>query len=47
MGTECILKSCMGKGWADWRLQLTGRPNLATILQEKAQCDTGRCRVDG
>ncbi|MBI4783735.1 MAG: DUF393 domain-containing protein [Oscillatoriophycideae cyanobacterium NC_groundwater_1537_Pr4_S-0.65um_50_18] len=35
--------------WADWRLALTGRPNLATILterQNRIEC-SGRCRIDG
>ena len=36
--------------WADWRLALTGRPNLETIIRERQQrlgCNTeGRCRVD-
>ncbi|OKH51360.1 thiol-disulfide oxidoreductase [Calothrix sp. HK-06] len=34
--------------WADWRLALTGRPNLATVVrerQERAEC-TERCRID-
>jgi predicted DCC family thiol-disulfide oxidoreductase YuxK len=34
--------------WADWRLTLTGRPNLATIMSDRNQrfeCETqGRCR---
>lgn len=36
--------------WADWRLALTGRPNLATIAAERQQrlaCQTeGRCRLE-
>ncbi|BAZ04471.1 thiol-disulfide oxidoreductase DCC family protein [Calothrix sp. NIES-3974] len=36
--------------WADLRLKLTGRPDLATIIQRRQQSldcvDTGRCRVD-
>lgn len=35
--------------WADWRLKLTGRPDLATIVAERQQiaCDVqGRCRSD-
>ncbi len=36
--------------WADWRLSLTGRPNLATIIaqrQQKVECNTeGRCQTD-
>lgn len=36
--------------WADLRLKLTGRPNLATVIkqrQERLGCDDeGRCRVD-
>ncbi|HYW19056.1 MAG TPA: DUF393 domain-containing protein [Nodularia sp. (in: cyanobacteria)] len=36
--------------WADWRLSLTGRPNLTTIIsqrQQKVECNTeGRCRID-
>jgi predicted DCC family thiol-disulfide oxidoreductase YuxK len=35
--------------WADWRLTLTGRPNLATIMsdrQQRFECETqGRCRL--
>lgn len=35
--------------WADWRLRLTGRPDLATIVTERQQrmaCDQpGRCRL--
>lgn len=35
--------------WADWRLTLTGRPNLATIIaerQKRIECKTqGRCRL--
>lgn len=35
--------------WADWRLALTGRPNLATIVAERQQrikCETqGRCKL--
>lgn len=34
--------------WADWRLALTGRPNLATVVRERQQhmeC-TERCRID-
>lgn len=37
--------------WADLRLKLTGRPDLATIMQTRQQSldcvDTGRCRVTG
>lgn len=37
--------------WADLRLKLTGRPDLATIMQMRQQSldcvDTGRCRVAG
>lgn len=37
--------------WADWRLKLTGRPDLATIAanrqQRLADCDAnGRCRIE-
>ncbi|MBD2538684.1 DUF393 domain-containing protein [Coleofasciculus sp. FACHB-SPT36] len=36
--------------WADWRLALTGRPNLATIVsdrQKRIECETqGRCRLN-
>ncbi len=34
--------------WADRRLALTGRPDLATILRDRQpDCDsTGRCRLD-
>ena len=35
--------------WADWRLTLTGRPNLATIIsdrQKRIECETqGRCQI--
>lgn len=35
--------------WADWRLALTGRPDLATIVaarQKRVSCEsTGRCRL--
>jgi predicted DCC family thiol-disulfide oxidoreductase YuxK len=35
--------------WADWRLALTGRPDLKTILAEREERlklgETGRCRV--
>lgn len=34
--------------WADWRLKLTGRADLATILAERQQqiaCSTDRCKV--
>lgn len=34
--------------WADWRLQMTGRPNLKTLVaqrQQRLSCDVeGRCR---
>lgn len=36
--------------WADWRLALTGRPNLVTITaerQKRSECSIeGRCRVE-
>jgi predicted DCC family thiol-disulfide oxidoreductase YuxK len=36
--------------WADWRLRLTGRPDLATIAakrRHRLECKTeGRCRLD-
>ncbi|MEA5580268.1 DUF393 domain-containing protein [Nodularia harveyana UHCC-0300] len=34
--------------WADWRLPLTGRPNLATIISQRQQrCNIEeRCRMD-
>ena len=36
--------------WADWRLTLTGRPNLATVVsdrQKRIECETqGRCRLN-
>lgn len=36
--------------WADWRLPLTGRSNLETLIkqrQERLTCeDLGRCRID-
>ena len=35
--------------WADWRLALTGRPNLATVVanrQQRIECDIqGSCRM--
>jgi predicted DCC family thiol-disulfide oxidoreductase YuxK len=35
--------------WADWRLALTGRPDLKTILAEREERlksgETGRCRI--
>ena len=35
--------------WADWRLALTGRPDLETILAEREERlksgETGRCRI--
>lgn len=37
--------------WADWRLALTRRPDLATIMsdrQKRIECNTiGRCRLTG
>lgn len=34
--------------WANWRLALTGRPNLETLLAERQmhpdQCEEGKCR---
>ncbi|BDA74983.1 hypothetical protein RIVM261_087740 [Rivularia sp. IAM M-261] len=35
--------------WADWRLALTGRPNLATVVRERQQrmeCSQGRCQIE-
>lgn len=36
--------------WADWRLRLTGRPDLETIVAQRQQrtqsCQGDRCRVD-
>ncbi|MBD1889745.1 DUF393 domain-containing protein [Coleofasciculus sp. FACHB-SPT9] len=36
--------------WADWRLAVTGRPDLATIVsnrQKRIECETqGRCRLN-
>ncbi len=34
--------------WANWRLKLTGRPDLSTIIaeREQQQCQSGRCRLD-
>ncbi len=35
--------------WADWRLKLTGRPDLATIERDRTQrlCNVeGRCKVE-
>ncbi|MFM7440346.1 MAG: thiol-disulfide oxidoreductase, partial [Snowella sp.] len=35
--------------WADWRLALTGRPDLKTILAQREErlksAETGRCRI--
>lgn len=34
--------------WADWRLKLTGRPDLEVVIaqrQKKAQNGSGRCKV--
>jgi predicted DCC family thiol-disulfide oxidoreductase YuxK len=34
--------------WADRRLTLTGRPDLATIVhdrQQRIECEQGRCRI--
>ena len=33
--------------WADWRLKLTGRPDLETIVAQKTDKATGRCRIEG
>ncbi len=36
--------------WANWRLQMTGRPSLTTLVaqrQERLACNTERCRRDG
>ena len=35
--------------WADWRLKLTGRPDLEALIlarQEKAELYSGRCRMN-
>lgn len=35
--------------WADWRLALTGRPGLSTIVAERQKrlaCSDPRCRID-
>ena len=36
--------------WANWRLKLTGRPNLETLVQQrkemKSKSDSSRCRLD-
>ncbi|MBF2072565.1 MAG: DUF393 domain-containing protein [Synechococcales cyanobacterium C42_A2020_086] len=34
--------------WADWRLRLTGRPDLATLVAERQRrgCESERCRLD-
>ena len=36
--------------WADWRLKLTGRPDLATVIadrQKRIECNVeGRCKVE-
>ena len=36
--------------WADWRLRLTGRPNLAAVIEQRQQqleSQPGRCRIEG
>ena len=36
--------------WADWRLRLTGRPSLETLIKERqatvTTAETSRCRLD-
>jgi len=36
--------------WADWRLKLTGRPNLGTLVQQRqtgiVNSESPRCRLD-
>ena len=35
--------------WADWRLALTGRPNLVKVIaqrEEKLRSEPGRCRLE-
>jgi predicted DCC family thiol-disulfide oxidoreductase YuxK len=35
--------------WANWRLALTLRPSLATVVaqrQQRVECNEGRCRID-
>ncbi len=36
--------------WADWRLRLTGRPSLETLIKERQStvttAETSRCRLD-
>ena len=35
--------------WADWRLKLTGRPDLETVIaqrEEKVSLNSGRCRLN-
>jgi predicted DCC family thiol-disulfide oxidoreductase YuxK len=32
--------------WADWRLALTGRPSLETIVAKRGNGAEGRCRLD-
>ena len=35
--------------WADWRLALTGRPNLAKVIaqrEKQLQSEPGRCRLE-
>ena len=35
--------------WADWRLKLTGRPDLEAVIAErkaKMKADSGRCQID-
>nr|WP_239005446.1 DUF393 domain-containing protein [Gloeothece citriformis] len=36
--------------WAQWRLKLTGRPDLGTLVAQRQQrlqdCPTGNCKID-
>jgi predicted DCC family thiol-disulfide oxidoreductase YuxK len=44
------LADALYERWADWRLRLTGRPDLATIVSERQrrlECQSqGRCQYD-
>ncbi|GAB4532744.1 MAG: DUF393 domain-containing protein [Pleurocapsa sp.] len=31
--------------WADWRLKITGRPDLPTIVTKREEQKAGRCRI--
>jgi predicted DCC family thiol-disulfide oxidoreductase YuxK len=43
-GVEAVANAVYGV-WAEWRLKLTGRSDLATILAKRQSCESGRCRL--